>query len=87
MSSRDPKKPKGGYALVSNQGPFRETVVGCFKTHEAAVTEMRKRGGEPASLFTAGLRVVDVTPESAMELVYVLTEWSIRPKNRGMPKQ
>ena len=42
MTSRDLKKPKGGYALVSNQGPFRETVVGCFKTHEAAVTEMRK---------------------------------------------
>lgn len=82
---RDPKKPKGDFALVRGIG-MDDVVVSVHPTKESAEEAMRKKGGEPGSLFTKGMRIVDVGPSSRTELVNIFGKWTIRPKTASAPR-
>ncbi len=70
------KKPKGDFMLVRQHG-LDDTVISGHKTKAEAEKAMRKHGGEPNSLDTNGLKVLDM---KHWELVEVSGKWTVRPK-------
>ena len=70
---------KNIFALVLAKG-LDDVVLSCHKTMEQAEKAMRKRGGEPGSLFTNGLRIVDISPSGCWELIECFGKLTIRPK-------
>ena len=71
--------PKGDYALVQHKG-MDDVVLSVHKTQEEAEKAMRKRGGEPNSIDSRGMRVVNVGPKGKAELLEVFDKLTIRPK-------
>jgi len=84
---RDPKKPSGRFALVRAFG-VSDKVLSVHKDLAAAQKAMRKLGGEPDSLVTGGMRVVDLEAGHT-ELIQALEGgWTTRPiisMRRGNP--
>lgn len=71
--------PKGDFALVQASG-MDDKVLSVHKTQEEAEKAMKKRGGEPNSMFTKGMRVVDVGPKGKAEMIEVMGKLTVRPK-------
>jgi hypothetical protein len=69
----------GKWALVKAQG-LDDFVLSTHKTKQGAETAMRRHGGEPDSMFTRGMRVVDVGPTAKWELIEVFGRRTIRPR-------
>jgi hypothetical protein len=67
------------WALVRSFG-LDENVVSTHRTKEAAEKAMRKHGGEPDSLFTRGMRVVNIGPEGRNEMIEIFGKRTIRPR-------
>jgi hypothetical protein len=78
-SKRDPRKPKGDWALIKSSG-MDDAVLSTHATEEAAEGAMRKRGGEPHSMFTKSMRIVNVGPLGKAELIHVFGKWTTRPR-------
>ena len=67
------------FALVQAKG-LDDVVLSCHKTKVQAEKAMRKRGGEPNSLFTNGLRIVDISPSGQWELIPIFGILTVRPR-------
>ena len=72
---------KGDYALVQTRG-LNDVVFSLHATKEDAEKAMRKRGGEPDSMITKGMRVVNVGPKGQMELLEISGKWTLRPRGK-----
>jgi len=70
---------KNSFALVLAKG-LDDVVLSCHKTMEQAEKAMRKCGGEPGSLFTNGLRIVDISKDSCWELIECFGKLTVRPR-------
>ena len=75
----------GTFALVRAEG-MKDRVVSLHKTKEAAEKAMEKKGGIPHSLFTKGMRVVDVGPNGFYEVIEVFGQKTIRPREGSWKK-
>lgn len=77
---------KGNWALVKAVGMLDDQVLSVHGTKEAAEKAMRKRGGEPDSMFTRGMRIVNVGPGSGMEMIEIFGNRTIRHASRNPAK-
>jgi hypothetical protein len=75
----------GTFALVRAEG-MKDRVISLHKTKEAAEKAMEKKGGIPHSLFTKGMRVVDVGPNGFYEVIEVFGQKTIRPREGSWKK-
>jgi hypothetical protein len=69
------------FALVLSKG-LGDVVLSCHKTMDQAEAAMRKHGGEPKSLFTNGLRIVNVSPDGNWELIEIFGKKTVRPVSK-----
>ena len=70
---------KGRYALVKSEG-MDQWILSRHTTEAAAEKAMRKRGGEPGSMFTRGMKIYKVGPDDPHEAIKIFGRWTIRGK-------
>jgi hypothetical protein len=71
------------WVLVRASG-MDDHVLSTHRTKEAAQKAMRKAGGTPDSVDQRGMRVVNVGPDSANEMIEVMGKRTIRPRSREL---